>query len=52
VVVIDDIDLVRCTECRTEYEPPERGEDVACPDCGSRSWVSARIPTESPEPEG
>jgi len=52
VTVIEDIELVRCTECRHEYEQPERGKDVACPDCGSPSWVSARIPIEPQEPQG
>jgi DNA-directed RNA polymerase subunit RPC12/RpoP len=51
VIVVEDIDVVRCTECRQEYEQPERGEDVACPDCGSPTWVSARIPAEFPEPQ-
>jgi DNA-directed RNA polymerase subunit RPC12/RpoP len=34
---------VRCVECRHEYEPPERGEEIACPECGCRSWVSTQI---------
>jgi len=48
-MVVEEVETVRCTECRREYEEPPRGEDVACPDCGSPSWLSARIPVEQPE---
>ena len=40
-----DPELVRCVECRHEYELPPIGEEIGCPDCGAISWVSTRIPT-------
>ena len=39
-------EVVRCVECRHEYELPPLGEEMGCPDCGCISWVSARIPSE------
>ena len=41
---------VRCVECRHEYELPPVGEEIGCPECGSISWVSTRIPAAAPEP--
>ena len=41
---------VRCVECRHEYELPAIGEEMGCPDCGSVSWVSTRIPAFAPGP--
>jgi PHP family Zn ribbon phosphoesterase len=40
----DAPELVRCVECRHEYELPPLGEEMGCPDCGGISWVSTRIP--------
>lgn len=42
--------LVRCVECRHEYELPALGEEMGCPQCGGISWVSTRI-AASPPPE-
>jgi DNA-directed RNA polymerase subunit RPC12/RpoP len=42
--------LVRCVECRQEYELPPMGEEIGCPDCGAVTWVSTRIPVEPAEP--
>jgi DNA-directed RNA polymerase subunit RPC12/RpoP len=39
-------ELVRCIECRHEYDAPPTGEEMACPECGSKSWISARIASE------
>ena len=38
--------LVRCVECRHEYELPRRGEAIACEQCGCPSWVSTQISDE------
>jgi DNA-directed RNA polymerase subunit RPC12/RpoP len=38
-------EVVRCVECRHEYELPPIGEEIGCPECGAISWVSTRIPT-------
>jgi protein-arginine kinase activator protein McsA len=49
----DEAELVRCVECRHEYEQPRSGGELGCPDCGGLSWVAARIPpdpVESAEP--
>jgi DNA-directed RNA polymerase subunit RPC12/RpoP len=43
-------ELVRCVECRHEYELPPIGQEIGCPDCGAVSWVSTRIPVEPAEP--
>jgi DNA-directed RNA polymerase subunit RPC12/RpoP len=45
-----EVEIVRCVACRHEYEAPQRGEEMACPNCGSRSWISARIPDEPVRP--
>jgi DNA-directed RNA polymerase subunit RPC12/RpoP len=42
----DEVELVRCVECRHEYEQPQDGGELGCPECGGASWVSARIPAE------
>jgi DNA-directed RNA polymerase subunit RPC12/RpoP len=39
-------EVVRCIECRHEYDAPAYGEEMACPECGSKSWISARIAYE------
>jgi DNA-directed RNA polymerase subunit RPC12/RpoP len=52
LLMANEPELVRCVECRHEYEAPSVGNETGCPACGSESWVSARIPAEpleSPE---
>jgi hypothetical protein len=34
-------DLVRCSNCRRDYEPTPFA--MCCPACGGASWVAARI---------
>jgi Zn finger protein HypA/HybF involved in hydrogenase expression len=38
---------VRCVQCRAEYELPQHGDEIACPECGNPSWVSTLI-TDAP----
>jgi DNA-directed RNA polymerase subunit RPC12/RpoP len=49
LAMADEAELVRCVECRHEYEQPLPGGELGCPDCGGMSWVSARIPAEPHE---
>jgi DNA-directed RNA polymerase subunit RPC12/RpoP len=45
-------ELVRCVECRHEYEVPPPGHEIGCPECGAISWVSTRIPTDPLDVDG
>jgi DNA-directed RNA polymerase subunit RPC12/RpoP len=48
-VLADGYHMLRCCDCLADYPQPPRGEEVVCPECGSRTWVSSRIPVEPPE---
>jgi hypothetical protein len=41
-------ELVRCVDCGREYLPAPDAE-VACPDCGTATWVAAHIPLGADE---
>ena len=42
--------VVRCVDCRSEYEPTSGGS-ILCPNCGGDAWVAAAI-TFPPEQQG
>ena len=37
-----EIALIRCVDCRCEYQPGRRGS-IVCPHCGGAAWISAEI---------
>lgn len=37
-----EIALIRCMDCRREYQPGRRGS-IVCPECGGAAWISAEI---------